>query len=148
MVKAFMDECVHKGYELGYAETMFHRKRDLYELRSPNRNVRSFGERAAMPDNVTINAGIRTYAIQKPCHIPTAMPAIRHSTMDRYTFQCHTIIICPAKALMSATTEPTARSMLPPVRIHSSIPTARITTYAFWNTTLDTFMAERGSLRR
>jgi len=47
-VKAFMDECVHKGYELGYAETMFHRKRDLYELRSPNRNVRSFGERASM----------------------------------------------------------------------------------------------------
>ncbi|NLI22372.1 MAG: DNA polymerase I [Clostridiales bacterium] len=48
LVKAFMDECVHKGYDLGYAETLFHRRRDLFELRSPNRSVRSFGERAAM----------------------------------------------------------------------------------------------------
>ena len=47
-VKAFMEASVHRGYELGYAETLFHRRRDLYELRSPNRNVRSFGERAAM----------------------------------------------------------------------------------------------------
>ncbi|HNW87521.1 MAG TPA: DNA polymerase I [Candidatus Limiplasma sp.] len=47
-VKIFMDESVHRGYELGYAETLFHRRRDLYELRSPNRNIRSFGERAAM----------------------------------------------------------------------------------------------------
>jgi len=47
-VKVFMDESVHRGYELGYAETLFHRRRELYELRSPNRNIRSFGERAAM----------------------------------------------------------------------------------------------------
>jgi DNA polymerase-1 len=48
MVKAFMDESVRRGYELGYAETLFHRRRELYELHSPNRNIRSFGERAAM----------------------------------------------------------------------------------------------------
>ncbi|MCE5344347.1 MAG: DNA polymerase I [Eubacteriales bacterium] len=48
LVKAFMDESVRRGYELGYAETLFHRRRELYELRSPNRNIRSFGERAAM----------------------------------------------------------------------------------------------------
>lgn len=47
-VRAFMDECVRKGRELGYAETLFGRRRELYELQSPNRNVRSFGERAAM----------------------------------------------------------------------------------------------------
>lgn len=47
-VKEFMDACVHRGYEQGYAETLFHRRRDLYELRSSNRNIRSFGERAAM----------------------------------------------------------------------------------------------------
>ena len=47
-IKEFMDACVHSGYELGFAETMFHRRRDLYELRSGNRNIRSFGERAAM----------------------------------------------------------------------------------------------------
>ncbi len=47
-VKQFMDECVKKGHELGYAETLFGRRRELYELQSSNRNVRSFGERAAM----------------------------------------------------------------------------------------------------
>ena len=47
-VRAFMDECVRLGYERGYAETLFKRRRELFELRSPNRNVRSFGERAAM----------------------------------------------------------------------------------------------------
>ena len=33
---------------MGYAETLFGRRRELFELASPNRNVRSFGERAAM----------------------------------------------------------------------------------------------------
>ena len=47
-VKQYMDDCVAKGLELGYAETMMGRRRELFELRSPNRNVRSFGERAAM----------------------------------------------------------------------------------------------------
>ncbi|MEA4928903.1 MAG: DNA polymerase I [Candidatus Limiplasma sp.] len=47
-VKAFMDASVRRGYELGYAETLFHRRRDLPELRSANRNTRNFGERAAM----------------------------------------------------------------------------------------------------
>ena len=48
LVKAYMETSVRKGYELGYAETLFHRRRDLFELRSPNRAIRSFGERAAM----------------------------------------------------------------------------------------------------
>ena len=47
-MRAFMDACVEKGRALGYAETLFGRRRELFELASPNRNVRSFGERAAM----------------------------------------------------------------------------------------------------
>ncbi len=47
-VRAFMDDCVEKGRECGYAETLFSRRRELFELSSSNRNVRSFGERAAM----------------------------------------------------------------------------------------------------
>ena len=43
-----MDACVEKGRALGYAETLLGRRRELFELSSPNRNVRSFGERAAM----------------------------------------------------------------------------------------------------
>ncbi len=47
-VRAFMDECIRLGNETGYAKTMHGRRRELYELRSSNRNVRNFGERAAM----------------------------------------------------------------------------------------------------
>ena len=35
-------------------------------------------------------------------------------------------------AAVKQTTEPTDKSMLPPVRIHSSMPAARTNTYAFW----------------
>lgn len=48
LVRAFMDACVEKGRETGYAETIFGRRRELVELSSSNHNVRSFGERAAM----------------------------------------------------------------------------------------------------
>jgi len=47
-VRLFMDHCVEMGKEKGYAETLFGRRRELFELASSNRNVRSFGERAAM----------------------------------------------------------------------------------------------------
>lgn len=47
-VRAFMDDCVTRGRETGYAATLFNRRRELFELASSNRNVRSFGERAAM----------------------------------------------------------------------------------------------------
>lgn len=47
-VRAFMDDCVKLGYEHGFAQTLFHRRRELFELSNKNRNVRSFGERAAM----------------------------------------------------------------------------------------------------
>jgi DNA polymerase-1 len=47
-VKAFMDEAVRLGYERGFAQTMFGRRRQLHELKNPNRNIRNFGERAAM----------------------------------------------------------------------------------------------------
>jgi len=47
-VRDFMDRMVKQGYDHGYVETLFHRRRELPELRSKLRNVRSFGERAAM----------------------------------------------------------------------------------------------------
>lgn len=47
-VRAYMDRMVKQGYELGYTETLFARRRELPELLSSNRNVRNFGERAAM----------------------------------------------------------------------------------------------------
>ncbi len=47
-VKDFMDECVRLGYERGYAQTLLGRRRQLHELKNGNRNIRNFGERAAM----------------------------------------------------------------------------------------------------
>ncbi len=48
MIRAYLDSLKKMGYEKGYVETMFGRRRIVKELTSPNRNIRSFGERAAM----------------------------------------------------------------------------------------------------
>ncbi|MDR2515340.1 MAG: DNA polymerase I [Christensenellaceae bacterium] len=47
-VKTFMERCVALAREQGYVSTMFGRRREIPEIRSPNYNTRSFGERAAM----------------------------------------------------------------------------------------------------
>ncbi len=47
-VHAFMEECVQKGRERGYAATLLGRRRELPELSSSNYNTRAFGERVAM----------------------------------------------------------------------------------------------------
>ncbi len=47
-VKSYMDSNVKFAREHGYVETLFRRKRYIPEINSPNYNLRSFGERAAM----------------------------------------------------------------------------------------------------
>lgn len=47
-IKKFMDDIVEVAKEKGYVETLFHRKRQLPELKSSNYMVRQFGARAAM----------------------------------------------------------------------------------------------------
>ena len=47
-VHAFMERMVQQGYDRGYTETLFKRRRELPELLSKLHNVRAFGERAAM----------------------------------------------------------------------------------------------------
>ena len=47
-VRHYMDEVVRKARETGYVETLFHRRRDLPELTSSNKNMQSFGERVAL----------------------------------------------------------------------------------------------------
>ena len=47
-IKQFMDDIVEEAKEKGYVETLFHRKRQLPELKSSNYMVRQFGARAAM----------------------------------------------------------------------------------------------------
>ena len=47
-ISEFMDEQVRHGHEKGYVTTLMGRRRYLPQLASSNRNLRSFGERAAM----------------------------------------------------------------------------------------------------
>jgi len=47
-VRRYMDEVVRKAREAGYVETLLHRRRELPELSSSNRNTRAFGERVAL----------------------------------------------------------------------------------------------------
>ena len=47
-VRRYMDDVVAKAKEQGYVETLFHRRRELPEIRSSNFNMRSFGERVAL----------------------------------------------------------------------------------------------------
>jgi DNA polymerase-1 len=47
-VRAFLDECVDRARRLGYAETLFGRRRYIPELKDRNYNMRAFGERVAM----------------------------------------------------------------------------------------------------
>ena len=47
-IREYLDSLKAQGYEKGYVETMFGRRRIMKELKSPNRNLRMFGERAAM----------------------------------------------------------------------------------------------------
>lgn len=46
-VKAFLEQCVVDARERGYAETLFHRRRFIPELKDRNFNIRAFGERVA-----------------------------------------------------------------------------------------------------
>ncbi len=47
-VRQFLDECIARARVLGYAETIFGRRRYIPELKERNYNVRAFGERVAM----------------------------------------------------------------------------------------------------
>ena len=47
-VRKYMDNVVEQAKAAGYVETVYHRRRDLPELKSSNFNMRSFGERVAL----------------------------------------------------------------------------------------------------
>ncbi len=48
LVRDYLNRLVADAYQNGYVETLFGRRRYLSELKSANRNLRQFGERAAM----------------------------------------------------------------------------------------------------
>ncbi len=47
-VSRFMEKTVEDAKAKGYAETMYHRRRPIPELKNSNKNIQAFGKRAAM----------------------------------------------------------------------------------------------------
>ncbi len=47
-VRRFLDDTVENAKKIGYVETLFGRRRYIPELKDPNYNIRTFGERTAM----------------------------------------------------------------------------------------------------
>ena len=72
-VRRFMEKAKEDGYQKGYAETLYGRRRLLPELTARNANVRSFGERAAMNTpiqgtaaDIIKDAMVKVYEALKP----------------------------------------------------------------------------------
>ncbi|MEA4888238.1 MAG: DNA polymerase I [Clostridiaceae bacterium] len=47
-IRPYLNSLIEQAYKTGYVETLFGRRRYLPELKAANRNIRQFGERAAM----------------------------------------------------------------------------------------------------
>ena len=76
-----------------------------------------------MPASVQMKGGMWMWPIQKPCQMPRTSEQTRQIRMTRTAFHPAASSWAPI-APIKQTVEPTERSMLPPVRIHSSMPQA------------------------
>ncbi len=92
-IRRYMKESIESAKQLGYAQTLFRRRRPLPELKSANYNTRQFGERVAM------NMPIQGTAADM---IKLAMVRVRQSLADggyraRLILQIHDelIVDCP-----------------------------------------------------
>lgn len=92
-VRRYMDEVVERARENGYVETLFHRRRELPELKSSNFNLRSFGERVAlnMPVQGTAADIIKLAMVAVHCRLR------REGLRARLVLQVHDelIVECP-----------------------------------------------------
>lgn len=86
----FMQEAVAQAKSKGYASTMLGRRRYIRELESPNRNIRMFGERAAM------NSPIQGTAADIIKLAMIAVDKALQSTESRLILQVHDELIVEA----------------------------------------------------
>ena len=86
-VRSYMDETIRKGYETGYVETLFGRRRYLDELKSKNQAIKKFGERAAInaPIQGTASDLVKLAMIQ--IYNETAAPLLLQ-VHDELVFEC------------------------------------------------------------
>ncbi len=78
-----------------------------------------------------MNAGIPTYATQKPCQAPITAPSTRQRITASGHGMSHLVIMIAATAPVNAATDPTDRSMCRAM-MTITMPIARIRIEAFW----------------
>ena len=78
-VDSFMKNCIESAKQLGYAQTLFNRRRYLPELNASNHAVRSFGERVArnMPIQGTAADIIKIAMIKVSRRLKSELPEAR-----------------------------------------------------------------------
>ena len=77
--------------------------------------------------SVVTKGGMPKYAMKNPANTPVSIPTASAAMIATHMFILRSIMMIPANDPVTATTDPTPRSMLP-VSTHSSIPIARMTT--------------------
>jgi len=79
-IRAFMDKCIDRAKQTGYAETILHRRRRIANLHSKNGNKRAQAERLAVNTVIQGSASdlikIAMQTIQ--CEIETRYPSNSH----------------------------------------------------------------------
>jgi DNA polymerase-1 len=84
-VRRFLDECVARAKDSGYAETLFGRRRYVPELKDRTHNMRSFGERVAMNSPLQGSAA----DLIKRAMIDLALALTREHLQTRILLQVH-----------------------------------------------------------
>nr|BFF23776.1 hypothetical protein GCM10025732_17410 [Glycomyces mayteni] len=107
---------------------------------SASRTFRVRPRKMSMPASVTMNAGMRTYAIQNACQTPMSAPMPMANRTAAHHGQSQRDSAIADMAPENARTEPTDRSMWP-LTITSIMPIARIRMYEFWRIALVRFCA-------
>ncbi len=88
-IRTYLEGQVAQAYRTGYAETLFGRRRPIPELRSSNRNIRNFGERAAMNTPVQGTAA----DIMKMAMVRVALQLRTEGLAARLVLQVHDELI-------------------------------------------------------
>ncbi len=96
-VRRFLDDCVARAREKGYAETLFGRRRYIPELKEKNFNIRSFGERTATNSPLQGSAADLIKIAMTRVHA-----ALRERHQARLLLQVHDELVVEAPAAEAA----------------------------------------------
>lgn len=92
-IQKFMENIVEEAKEKGYVETLFHRRRQIPELKSSNYMVRQFGARAAMNTPIQGTAA----DIMKIAMIEVHKRLVKEGLQSKLVLQVHDELIIDTK---------------------------------------------------